>query len=228
MQEKCVCDKCDLRSAFFKSFNKPESETFCNQKVEKNFSKGEIIIREGEQIRDFSYLKSGLVKLYKTTPSGKDQIILISEPFDFVSLLSVFSSSHYNYSVSVLEDSVICCLSMHDLKELALGNAIFTMNLMEKMSETTDKIIIESLAIRLRHLRGKVAYILLMFSDRIYNNTTFELPVSRREIAEYIGVTTENVIRSLSEFRKDKLIRINGKEIEIIDKETLEKISNYG
>ena len=56
----------------------------------------------------------------------------------------------------------------------------------------------------------------------------FELPVSRREIAEYIGMTTENVIRTLSEFRRDKLIKINGKEIEIADYDTLEKISNFG
>ena len=56
----------------------------------------------------------------------------------------------------------------------------------------------------------------------------FELPVSRREIAEYIGMTTENVIRTLSEFRRDKLIRINGKEIEIMDVETMKKISSFG
>ena len=96
------------------------------------------------------------------------------------------------------------------------------------MSTATDKIILESLAIRDRHLRGKVAYILLKFGKEIYQNLVFELPVSRREIAEYIGMTTENVIRTLSEFRKDKLIRINGKEIEILDEKILEQISNFG
>jgi CRP/FNR family transcriptional regulator len=228
MQITCDCEKCELKSAFFQSFKEAELVVFCNQKEERSFSKGEIIIHEGEEIRDFIYLKKGLIKLYRSSGSGKDQIITIAEPFDFVSLLSVFSDTHYKYSVSALEDSVTCCLRLSDVKEYALQNGLFSFNLIEKMSMTSDKIIIESLEIRNRHLRGKVAYILLKFGMHIYNSLIFELPVSRREIAEYIGMTTENVIRTLSEFRKDKLIRINGKEIEIIDPDTLKKISNYG
>lgn len=228
MNITCDCIQCELRNAFFNSFDDIELQTFCNQKEEKEYSKGEIIIKEGDKIQDFIYLKSGLVKLYKTNAQEKDQIITIAEPFDFVSLFSVFSDTKYNYSVSAIENSVICCLKLEDVKDYAKKNGLLSLNLMEKMSTATDKIILESLAIRDRHLRGKVAYILLKFGKEIYKNLVFELPVSRREIAEYIGMTTENVIRTLSEFRKDKLIRINGKEIEIIDEKTLEQISNFG
>lgn len=228
MLTRCDCEKCELKSAFFQSFDESELALFCNQKVEKEYTKGECIIREGDEIRDFSYLKSGLIKLSRFGSAGKEQIIIIAEPFDFVSLLSVFSDTHYNYSVSALEDSVICSLNLEEIKKYAMENGLFTFNLMEKMSKTSDKIIIESLEIRNRHLRGKVAYILLKFGVKIYNSMVFELPVSRREIAEYIGMTTENVIRTLSEFRRDKLIKINGKEIEIADYDTLEKISNFG
>jgi CRP-like cAMP-binding protein len=56
----------------------------------------------------------------------------------------------------------------------------------------------------------------------------FDLPVSRREIAEYTGMTTENIIRTLSEFRRENLIRINGREIEIMNADSLERISSYG
>jgi CRP/FNR family transcriptional regulator len=228
MNIKCDCQQCELRNAFFNSFDDIELQTFCNQKEEMEYAKGETIIKEGDEIKDFIYLKSGLVKLYKTNTQDKDQIITIAEPFDFVSLFSVFSDTKYNYSVSAIENSVICSLKLEDVKEYAKKNGLLSLNLMEKMSTATDKIILESLAIRDRHLRGKVAYILLKFGKEIYKNLVFELPVSRREIAEYIGMTTENVIRTLSEFRKDKLIRINGKEIEIIDEKTLEQISNFG
>jgi CRP/FNR family transcriptional regulator len=228
MPIKCDCTQCELRNAFFKSFDENDLETFCDQKVEKKYLKGENIIHEGDEINDFIYLKSGLVKLYRTDAHEKDQIITIAKPFDFVSLLSVFSDTHYNYSVTAIEDAVICCLNLSDVKESAKTNGLLTLNLMERMSAASDKIIIESLEIRNRHLKGKVAYILLKFSDEIYNDLVFEMPVSRREIAEYIGMTTENVIRTFSEFRKDKLIKINGKEIEIVSPETLKKISNFG
>ncbi|MDP4290470.1 MAG: helix-turn-helix domain-containing protein, partial [Bacteroidota bacterium] len=55
----------------------------------------------------------------------------------------------------------------------------------------------------------------------------FELPVSRREIAELIGMTTENVIRIFSEFRKEGIIRINGKEITIVDKTRLQFLCEH-
>ena len=59
--------------------------------------------------------------------------------------------------------------------------------------------------------------------SHIYNRDNFELPIARREIAEYIGMTTENVIRTLSEFKKDKIIRTVGKSIYIIDKKRLKE-----
>ena len=69
---------------------------------------------------------------------------------------------------------------------------------------------------------------LVYFHDEIYYNTEFELALSRKEIGEFIGMTTENVIRTLSEFRKDKIISINGKVIEIRDLDTLKSIALYG
>jgi CRP-like cAMP-binding protein len=228
MQITCNCVKCELRTAFFNSFSEVQLGGFCNQKKENIYRKGELILKEGDAITDFIYLKSGLVKLHRTSSPEKDQIITIAEPFDFVSLLSVFSAENYNYSVTAIEDSVICSIPMEDVRQYARDNGIFAFNLIERMSRASDKIILESLAIRSKYLKGKVAYILLKFSRDIYKNNTFELPVSRREIAEYIGMTTENVIRTMSEFRNDKFIRINGKELEIINQEGLEKIASFG
>ena len=64
--------------------------------------------------------------------------------------------------------------------------------------------------------------------DDIYKSNVFELPVSRKEIGEFIEMTTENVIRTLSEFRKDNIIKINGKIIEITDYKRLKQICEFG
>ena len=228
MATKCDCDQCELRTAFFQSFNEAELSVFCEEKVEISYSRGDIILREGEGIKYFSYLRSGLVKLYKTDAAGKDQIITIACPFDFVSLLGIFSETHHTYSVSALEDSVLCCIDISRMKEIALANCRFSMNLMERLGAVSNKIILESLEIRKKNTHGKVAYILMKFSKGIYDSLVFDLPVSRREIAENLGMTTEGVIRTLSEFRKEKLIRINGREIEILDDAALERISSFG
>lgn len=225
---KCDCEQCDLKNLFYSRLGVEEVETYCSGKIEKEYSKGEVIIREGSPIYDFIYLKSGLVKLFHTDSHKREQIITIAKPFDYVSLLSVFSNEQYNYSVTALENTVTCNLDMQQIRDLILSNGNYAMGLMEKMSAVSDKIILESLEIRKKQLRGRLAHILIYFHDQIYKNIEFELPLSRKEIGEYIGMTTENVIRSLSEFRKDKIVSINGKVIEIRDLETLRSISQFG
>jgi CRP/FNR family transcriptional regulator len=226
--EKCNCAQCQLKTLFFSHVTVDELTDICEIKEERNYSKGEFITKEGEPINEFLYLKEGLVKLSKSTIEDKDQIISFSKPFDFVSLLSVFSSDTYKYSVSAVEDSTVCILDLDVVKNHAKQNAMFTMDLMTRVSEATDKIVLDNLEIKRKHLKGRVAHVLLYFANYIYEKDEFELPVSRREIAEYIGMTTENVIRTLSEFRKDKIIKIYGKDILIADKKRLNNISEFG
>jgi len=200
----------------------------CSGKVEKEYTQGESIIKEGTQIKDFTYLKSGLVKLFRSDSSGKEQIISIAKPMDYVSLLSVFSNTNYNYSVSALEDSVTCNIKMEDIQSLVDQNSKLALNLLTKMSRVADKIILDTLEIRKKHLRGRVAFLLLYFSQEVYFSSEFDLPLSRKEMAEYVGMTTENVIRTLSEFRKDEILKIYGKTIQIVQMDILKSISEFG
>lgn len=224
----CDCRDCELRSLFFNNVKDREFGNICTSKYEQNFKNGDIIIQEGEGIKEFLYLKSGLVKLFKTGEGNRDQIIKIAKPFDFVSMLSVFSDTHFRYSVSALEDSTVCYVDLDTIKNLVKTNGQFAIDLLERMSKTSDDIIKTNLEINRKNLRGRIAYVLLYFSKVIYKSNSFELPISRKEMAEFIEMTTENVIRTLSEFRKDQIIKINGKIIEIIDPERLERICNLG
>lgn len=227
-QPKCSCEQCQLKNLFFSHISVDELFDICDIKEERTYTKGQLIITEGDKIEDFLYMKEGLVKLSKSSGEHKDQIISFSKPFDFVSLLSVFSSEVHMYSVTALENTTVCVLDLNVVKNKARQNAMFAMDLMTQISQVTDKIIIENLVIRRKQLKGRVAHVLLYFANYIYEKDEFELPISRREIAEYIGMTTENVIRTLSEFRKDNIIKIFGKDILIVDKKRLESISEFG
>jgi CRP/FNR family transcriptional regulator len=142
--------------------------------------------------------------------------------------MSIFSEDKYQYSVSALEDSVVCAVRLDFIKELFLRNGAFAMGLLTKISKINDKIISQTLDIRQKNLIGRVAFVLLYFSNEIYKSRVFDLPVSRKEIADYIGMSTANVIRTLSDFRKDEIIRVFGKTIEVVDVEKLEIISRHG
>jgi len=200
----------------------------CDNKVEQTFRKGEIINQEGEKVNGFKYLKTGLVKIYRKIATGEEQIVTIIRPFEFVSNISIFTGDRYRYSVSALEDSVVCIVDLDFIKNLLLKNGTFTLGLLTRISEINDKIISQTLDIRQKNLIGRVAFVLLIFTKEIYNSRVFDLPVSRKEIADYIGMSTANVIRTLSEFKKEEIIRVYGKTIEVADINKLEILSKRG
>jgi len=228
MDPSCSCEYCELKELFVDKLDGANLDIVCTGKVEKDFRQGETIIKEGTKIQDFSYLKSGLVKLFRTDQSGKEQIISIAKPLDYVSLLSVFSNKKYNYSVTALEDSVTCNLNLEDIRSIINEDGSLALNLLSKMSRVTDKLILDSLEIRVKHLKGRVAYLLLYFSEDVYSSEEFDLPLTRKEMAEYVGMTTENVIRTLSEFRKDGILKIYGKTIQIANLDSLKSIAEFG
>lgn len=224
----CNCENCELKALFFQNVSEKEFALLCDTRKERNYKKGETIIEQGAEIKEFSYLKTGLVKLYKHLDNGKNQIIKIAGPLDFINLLSIFSDRYFQYSVAALEDTTVCYVNIETIKEMVKKNGNFAFDLLRKMSRMTDEIINTTLEISRKNLRGRIAFVLLYFARSVYKNNTFELPVSRKEIAEFIEMTPENVIRILSEFRKDGIIRINGKEISITDEKRLSVIAELG
>jgi len=227
-KKPCQCASCDFKDVVFSFLDDPSVDELCINKEEQFFRKGEVINHEGEKISNFKYLKSGLVKLYRRTSTGEEQVITITRPFEFVSNMSIFSEERYQYSVSALEDSTVCMVKLDFIKQLFLKNGAFAMGLLTKISMINDKIISQTLDIRQKNLVGRVAYVLLYFTNDIYNSRVFDLPVSRKEIADYIGMSTANVIRTLSDFKKEGIIRVFGKTIEVVDIEKLEIISKRG
>lgn len=224
----CSCEQCDFREVVFSTLDEASIIELCKFKTEHAYRKGEIINHEGEKITDFKYLKTGLVKLYRRAVSGEEQVITITRPFEFVSNLSIFSEEKYKYSVSALEDSVVCTVKLDFIKTLFLMNGGFAISLLTKISRINDKIINQTLDIRQKNLAGRVAYVLLYFMKDIYSSRIFDIPVSRKEIADYIGMSTANVIRTLSDFKRDGIIKVFGKTIEIANIEKLEIISKRG
>ncbi|MDY6800306.1 MAG: Crp/Fnr family transcriptional regulator [Bacteroidota bacterium] len=222
------CKDCAYRTWAFNNLTPEELELINNKKVEKFYRKGENIYIEGDPVHSFLYLQNGLVKLFKTESNHKEHIISIAKPKDFIGLLSIFSNQDHVYSISAVEDSIICFIDLDIIKSFIQNNGDFALDFLKKISKLSDSIIKTRVDINTRQLRGRIAYMLLFFAQNIYNAKKFNLPISRKEIADLIDMSTENVIRALSEFRKDGLIQIEGKNIVINDIERLQKIYDLG
>jgi CRP-like cAMP-binding protein len=222
------CKTCVYRKLLFDSLTDEEYEKINNSRKEYIYKRGDIIRKEGDPIDSFLYLRSGLIKLYKTNKSGKDHILSINKPGDFISLLSIFSNSVYKYSITAIEETKVCDIELLELEKAIESNSMFALRVLNRISNVSDDIIENQFEIRQRQVKGRIAYLLLFLASKIYRNHEFRLPITRREIGELISMTTENTIRTLSEFRKDGIISMDGKIITIIDDERLSSISKTG
>ena len=223
----CSCENCHIRTIFFESLMSHELDGFCTARTELIVPKGKRFIKQGDIIKSFKYLKTGLIKLHKKDESGREQIISFGKPMDFVSIHNIFAEKTYSYSVSALEKSTICVFDMGLINKLVLTNGDFANRIIKTTTKSANRIISNSLNLLSKTMYGKVASVILFFHDEIYFTYGFELPVSRKEIAQYTGLSIETVIRVISEFRKDGLIKVYGKRIEIIDKKGLKAIYDH-
>jgi CRP/FNR family transcriptional regulator len=223
-----TCKTCVYRKILFEELSDDEYEVINRSRREYVFNRGEIIRSEGEPIKSFLYLRKGLVKLYKTDKSGKDQILSINKPTDFINLLSIFSNSNYKYSIAALEETYVCEVELDALLQVIQKNNRFALRILNRISKISDEIIENRFEINQKQVKGRVAHILLFLSDKIYQKETFRMPITRREVGELISMTTENTIRTFSEFKKDGIISLNGKEITINDFDRLQKVNKTG
>lgn len=222
------CGSCVYRKLLFDSLTDDEYKIINSSRREFVYKRGEIIRKEGGTVDSFLYLRQGLIKLYKTDKNGKDHILSINKPGDFISLLSIFSNSEYKYSVAAIEETKVCDIQLDVFRRVVGSNSYFALRLLNRISCVSDDIIERQFEIRQRQVKGRIAYFLLFLANKIYHNHEFRLPVTRREIGELISMTTENTIRTLSEFKKDGIISIDGRIIKILDYDRMLGISKTG
>ena len=116
------CKDCIYRSWAFKNLSDEELLLLNSKKTEKYFRKGENICLEGDPVASFLYLQTGLVKLYKTESNNREHIISIASQKDFIGLLSIFSNKVQVYSITAIEDSIVCLVDLDIIKKLIKTN----------------------------------------------------------------------------------------------------------
>ena len=125
-------------------------------------------------------------------------------------------------------DSEIRQIDVKAFRKLMEQNTEFVKEIIDILSANSIQIYGRFFCLTYKQAFGRLADILLCLSDRIFKNTEFDLPLSRKELAELSGMSSETVIRMLKEFNEEGLIKMDGKSIEVIDYERLKQISDTG
>jgi CRP-like cAMP-binding protein len=189
---------------------------------------GEVLFKKDTPVSHIMYVDSGLVKIYKESANGRSVIFDLAGSDTFLTLLTVFGDDLYNCNAAVVEHAKVVLIDVSVVRKLIGENGNFASQLLEQTSQEGLNTITKLLSQFQKQLPGRVAEMLLFFSEKIYNSQTFNLPFSRKELAEFTGTTKESMIRTLSEFRHDKIIKLEGKKVEIISPEIIRTLSRLG
>ncbi|WP_340008257.1 Crp/Fnr family transcriptional regulator [Paenibacillus sp. FSL K6-0276] len=199
----------------------------------RKFTKGQPLILEGAPSDTLYIIQRGHVKLSKTTPEGKEQILHILMNGDFFGELSIFNSDELsNFSAYALKDTNICMLTRTDMEQLMTENPDISLRLLKSVTKRLahTENLAQSLATKDPEIR--IAYMIMELSDKYGKqrgaHIHIDLPLSREELASYVGVTRETISRKFSRFEDSGLIELIGnKQMLIIDPAGLESYMGY-
>ncbi len=193
-----------------------------------HYKKGEIIAKHGAFASHVIFLCEGLIKVYYE--SGNDSLILkIVSPGNLVGLTSLQKSDNiFQYTASAYVDSVARLIDINLFKQFVVENGKFASEIINILSENTNQINSRFFGMTHRQSYGKLADLILCLASRIFKNEKFELLLTRKELAELAGMSTESVIRILKKFQDENFIKITGKTFEILDVDGLQRICELG
>jgi len=199
-----------------------------DNKVSVNYNKGETICKQGSQATHVLFLQEGLVKVY-LEGRPKNLILTIIPAGQMIGLPAIFEGNKsFLYSVTTYVDSKVQMISIDVMKRLIAENALFAGRIINILNENTAQTYGRFYCLMQKQLHGRMADILLCLSQRIFKSKSFQLPLSRNDLGELTGMSTESVIRIFKDFKDEKLINVNAKFIEILNEEKLLMISDKG
>ncbi|MDD3630312.1 MAG: Crp/Fnr family transcriptional regulator [Bacteroidales bacterium] len=223
-----ICADCLFKTICLQSMSEEDFNFLYESTIQKSYQKDEVIFQQGEKSPFLVFLQKGLVKFNYLDANNKNLILTIVSAPSLLGLANVLNEDINLFSIIAIEDSMGCQLDLNKLKVLAMRNKNFLISLTKLSTDMFRNSIYNVISLAHKQINGRIADILLFLARDIYHSNTFTLSISRQEMAEFAGCSKENVIKSLRSLNRDNIIRISGKEIEILDIKKLIKISQKG
>ena len=192
----------------------------------RSYSAGQLIFSEGDPCSGLYVVASGNVRIFKTSPNGREQVLSIDGPGSSVAELPVFDGGNYPASASAVEDSTLLFVSKDGFHELCLTHPQVALKVLRVVGARLRRLvgIIEELSFTT--VRHRLAAFLLRIANhegiRTGGKVVVTLPENNQEIAAQIGTVRELVSRNLSRLQAEGIIAIDGRTLTINDLKAIE------
>lgn len=188
------------------------------------FKKGEVIFEQGNNSNYIYLINKGIVKCHKIDESGKELTTALYKEDDLFGYASLLQNIPYQESATAIENCEIVAVPKEELKEVLNKNHRVNFDLINLLSDSITEIKDQLLQMAYGSVRKKTAATILQFAVKMNKKNNESIKISRSDLASVAGIATESLIRTLSSFNKEGLIEIEGRNIKIIDLESLKEV----
>ncbi len=207
---------------YFTGLDQAELDSLKKYFFEKKAARGEILVFEGEPADTLFFVVDGVVKVFKTSADGKEQILQIIRPGDTFNDVPVFTGDTNLASAEAMGNVVLYTVNKADLAGIIQEYPQVSLNVIRILMEMVQRLVSLVEDLSFRHVTGRVAKVLLEYAG----NGTDEKPrLTQQEMAAMIGTAREMVGRSLKTLEEEGTIRMERNRVIITDQETLREVA---
>ena len=186
-----------------------------------SLKKGEIIYHAGDQSDSLYIVNKGKVRIYRLSETGKEQLVRILNPGDFTGELALFRNDFHESFAEAMTTTQVCTIHQADLQELLIKYPSISMKILAEFSKRLDQSEKQTTRFATEKVETRIA---LFLAECLGDSQSKELilPMSKKNLASYLGTTPETISRKLAEFENQGLIKQKAqKTIEIVDLDEL-------
>jgi CRP-like cAMP-binding protein len=219
---------CDIQAPCFHNLNSDEAEMVRGSKTQVFFRKGDNLTKQGAFATYVLFLISGLAKQYLEGEGTKNYNLRIIKPGEFVGLSAVFHENFFNYSSVAITDCQAFLIEKETIARLVKQNGEFGFLIIRRYCEQNANLLSNVRNLMYKQMNGRLADTLLYIESlKVENEEIFQL-LSRKDIADFAGISTESAVKLLKSFEKDGLIELHDKDILLLKHDALTEISRRG
>jgi CRP-like cAMP-binding protein len=192
----------------------------------RSLEKGELLFREGDKAEGFYVLQTGAISVFKLTPDGREQIICVFRPPESFAEVTLATVEAYPANGIALEDSKVIVVQRTGFRDLIYRNPELSLHMLASMSLHLKHLVQTLQDYKGRQIEGRLADWLLRHIP--VSAPSFEIPVTKKNLAGQLGVTSETLSRTFARFRDEGLIRVEGPRVHLLRAEGLRAYSESG
>jgi len=181
-----------------------------------SYRRGEMIYKAGEQSDSLYIVSNGKIKIYRLSESGKEQLVRILNPGDFTGELALFNEGIHESYAEAIADTQVCMIRRTDLQEFLLKYPSISLKILSEFSSRLEQSEKQTTRFATEKVETRIALFLAECLERDSNELT--LPMSKKDLASYLGTTPETISRKLADLEVAGYIKQKGQRgIEIMD-----------